>query len=180
MDGKLNGERKIWYPNGKLLCKQNYKMGTLHGKSEWFYPSGQIENEDYYIDGRNAHVSRFYYDSVIVQSSKSRLIKDFFNTEDSLNFVFKRVQPRSERVYDSSGKEIIYRQYNRIGKILSEKLIDPETNISTDIEYGENGLILGISHSRDYKGIGSYIRYDQKGIPVSEGSYGDKSGEIKR
>jgi antitoxin component YwqK of YwqJK toxin-antitoxin module len=177
VDGKLNGERKIWYTNGVLFCKMHYKMDTLNGKSEWFYPSGQIQNEDYFVNGKRAHVSRYYHDSVIVQSDKSRLIEGFYKTEDSLNFVYKRIQPWFETVYDSYGNVIVSREFDRVGKKRSERFTDPEQKFSTRIYYQENGLISEISYDKNYTSHGHFIKYDEKGIPSREGEY-DENGKI--
>lgn len=177
VNGKLNGERKIWYPNGTLFCKQNYLNDTLDGKSEWFYPSGQIYDEDYYLKGKPCNVSRLYYDSTIVQSWKSFLIADFYKTEDSLKFVYNRVQPQYETVFDSYGRAIISREYTRLGKIKQEETIDPDRKFNILIYYHDNGAISSIKYSLNGKNFGHYQTYDEKGFPGKGWDY-DENGEV--
>ena len=165
VSGKRNGERKIWYPNGVLYCTQFYINDTLDGKSEWFYPSGQIYDEDYYIKGRPCNVSRLYYDSTIEKDYKSFLIDEFYKTEDSLEFVYKRIQPQYEIVYDSYGRTIISREYSRIGKIHKEETIDPDKKFRIVIYYHDNGAISSIMYSLNGKNYGHYQTYDENGFP---------------
>jgi len=164
LNGKLNGERKIWYPNGKLFCHQVYINDTLDGKSEWFYQSGQIYDEDYYQKGKPSNVSRLYYDSTIEKGWKKLLIQDFYKTEDSLNFVYKRIQVQYETVFDSDGRAIISRAYNRLGKIQKEETIDPNRNFRTIIYYHNNGLISSIMYSLNGVNFGHYQTYDENGF----------------
>lgn len=177
VNGKLNGERKIWYPNGVLFCKQYYINDSLDGKSEWFYPSSQIYDEDYYLKGKPCNVSRLYYDSTIEQSWKKMLIEDFYKTEDSLNFVYHRVQPLYETVYDSYGRAIISRTYTRLGKIQREVTIDPDRKFRVVIHYHDNGVISSIMYSLNGKNYGHYQTYDKKGFPDRGWDY-DENGDV--
>lgn len=177
VNGKLNGERKIWYPNGTLFCKQNYINDSLDGKSECFYPSGQIYDEDFYLKGRHCNVSRLYYDSTIEQSSKRMLIDYFYKTEDSLNFVYNRIQPQYETVFDSYGRAIISREYTRLGKIHKEETIDPDRKFRIVIYYHDNGAISSIMYSLDDKNYGHYQTYDKNGFPTRGWDY-DGNGEV--
>jgi len=165
VNGKLNGERKIWYPNGVLFGKQDYINDTLNGKSEWFYASGQIYDEDYYHMGKPLNVSRLYYDSTIEKSWKQFLIRDFYKTEDSLNFVYRRIQVQYETVFDSDGREIISREYTRLGKIRKEETIDPNKKFRTVIYYHNNGVVSSIMYSLNGVSFGHYQTYDKNGVP---------------
>lgn len=149
VDGKLDGVREIWYPNGVLFGYQHYKMDSLHGRSMWFYPSGQIQRDDFYINGKYAQVSRFYYESAKHESGK-------------------KPQVRFETVYDSFGNPIIYRVYDSNGSLRSESLIDLVKNTGTNIHYQENGFISDISYTKNHQGSGRYIRYDENGMPLRE------------
>lgn len=180
VNGKLNGERNIWYPNGTLFCKQNYLNDTLDGKSEWFYPSGQIYDEDFYLKGRPCNVSRLYFDSTIEQSWKRILIADFYKSEDSLKFVYNRVQPQYEIVFDSYGRAIISREYTRLGKIHREETIDPDRKFSIVIYYHDNGSISSIMYSLNGKSFGHYQTYDEKGFPERGWDYNENGEEIKQ
>lgn len=176
-NGKINGERKIWYPNGILFCKEFYINDTLDGKAEWFYPSGQIYDEDFYQRGAHCNVSRLYYDSSIDQNSKEGLIETFYKTEDSLNFVFRRIQPQYEIVFDSYGWSILSREYNRAGKIIKEETFDHARKFRTIIYYHENGTIQSVGYSLNENNFGHYQTYNEKGFPDRGWDY-DENGKV--
>jgi antitoxin component YwqK of YwqJK toxin-antitoxin module len=170
VNGKLDGERKIWYPSGVLFCKQFYINDTLDGKSEWFYQSGQIFDEHYYLKGKPCNISRIYYDSTI-------LIDDFYKTEDSLNFLYNRVQPQYEIVFDSYGRAIISREYTQLGKIYKEETINPDRKFSVVIYYHDNGVISSIMYSLNGKNYGHYQTYNENGFPDRGWNY-DENGKV--
>lgn len=176
VNGKLNGERKIWYPNGNIFCRQFYINDTLDGKSEWFYESGQIYDEHYYQKGRQLNVSRIYYDSTIKKSWRQMLIRDFYKTQDSLNFVYKRIQAQYETVFDSYGRAVISREYTRLGKIHKEETIDPDRKFRTVIYYHDNGVISSIMYSLNGVNFGHYQTYDENGFPSRGWDY-DENGK---
>jgi len=179
LNGKLDGERRIWYPSGKLFCKQFYLNDSLDGKSEWFYESGQIYDEDYFQKGKPINVSRFYFDSTIEKNWKELLIRDFYETEDSLNFVYNRIQARYETVFDSYGRAIISREYNRIGKIQYEQIADYDRNFRTTIYYHDNGLVSSIMYSLNQVEFGHYQAYDKNGVPTHGWDYDEKGKRIQ-
>ena len=175
-NGKLDGERKIWYPNGQLFCRQFYINDSLDGRSEWFYPTGQLYEEEYYLKGKLSNVGRLYFDSSIHLGWKNLLINRFYKTEDSLTFVYKRIQTQYERVYDLDGRIIILREYTRLGKICKEETIDPDKRYRVVIYYHENGMMSSIMYSLNGKNYGHYQTYDEKGR-LSRGWDYDEEGK---
>jgi antitoxin component YwqK of YwqJK toxin-antitoxin module len=157
LNGKLNGERKIWYPNGNLYCKQTYINDTLDGKSVWFYESGQIYDEDYFLKGKPCNVSRLYFESS----------KDYSN---------KKLQTQYETVFDSFGEAILSREYTQQGKIYKEVTIDPIKKFKTVIYYHENGMISSIMYSLNGITFGHYQTYNENGFPLRGWDY-DENGK---
>jgi antitoxin component YwqK of YwqJK toxin-antitoxin module len=49
----LEGERKIWYPNGQLMCSEFYQNGSRDGHSQWYYKTGLIKEDAFYDKGKN-------------------------------------------------------------------------------------------------------------------------------
>ena len=84
-----------------------------------------------------------------------------------------------ETVFDSIGKEIVSREYTRLGKIRSELFIDPEKNRVTGIYYHENGLVSEISYQQNFVSRGHYIRYDSNGLPSRETDHDENGKELK-
>ncbi len=62
VDGKLNGERRLYWPNGKLMAKENYKMNRMDGDYISLYESGSNESQGKYKDNLQEGVWAFYYE----------------------------------------------------------------------------------------------------------------------
>jgi antitoxin component YwqK of YwqJK toxin-antitoxin module len=105
------------------------------------------------------------------------LIRDFYKTEDSLIFTYHRIQAQYETVFDSKGRAIISREYSRVGKIVKEETINPDTKFCILIYYHDNGAISSIMYTLDGKTFGHYQEYDEKGFPERGWDY-DKDGEV--
>ena len=52
IDGKLNGEIKSFYTDGKLLKVESYKTGKKSGKVVMYAPNGKVVNQSSFIDGK--------------------------------------------------------------------------------------------------------------------------------
>ncbi|WP_299116037.1 toxin-antitoxin system YwqK family antitoxin [uncultured Winogradskyella sp.] len=50
-NGKLNGERKVFYETGVIAEIANYKQGKLHGESKWFFKSKKPLRQSIYQSG---------------------------------------------------------------------------------------------------------------------------------
>ena len=88
---------------------------------------------------------------------------------------YRRVQVQSEIIYDHLGREILYRQYSRQGKLTVEDIYQPERNLTTNIYYHKNGQIKSIGYRLNYEDYGHYQEYDADGNPTKSWDY-DQSG----
>lgn len=73
------------------------------------------------------------------------------------------------------GNLIINREYSRLGKIVSEWLIDPDRDFVTYIYYHENGSQRSIGHTLKGVDVGRYQEYDPNGVPTKSWDY-DENG----
>jgi antitoxin component YwqK of YwqJK toxin-antitoxin module len=183
-NGKLNGERTMWFPDGKLLGKQFYIDGLLNGKSQWFYPSGQIHDEEYYLKGMPYNVHKNYWDSNMMndytQKQREGLIEIILNGNDSTDLVLlNRVNLRTEFVYNAEGKIIISRYYSILGKLESEFFIETDRKHVTAIRYHNNGSIFSIQYSLNSENYGHFQSYDENGIPKEGWDYDENGEKIK-
>jgi len=48
VDGKLQGEKKDFNKDGKLISLENYKDGLLNGKTTRYYTNGTVKKEEFY------------------------------------------------------------------------------------------------------------------------------------
>ncbi|HMB99639.1 MAG TPA: hypothetical protein VKN14_01240 [Flavobacteriaceae bacterium] len=58
--GKLDGERLVYYENGQIAQKENYKNGELNGVSYWYAEDGILIKEMLYENGELHGLSKYY------------------------------------------------------------------------------------------------------------------------
>lgn len=58
--GELEGEKLVFYPNGKTAEKSNYNNGKLEGKSIWYAENGKVLKEFQYSNDELNGVSKYY------------------------------------------------------------------------------------------------------------------------
>lgn len=63
----LQGERKYYYPNGKVESIEHYQNGVFQGKYQKFYEDGSIQVEQEYTDGVLEGLSIAYYPNGVVK-----------------------------------------------------------------------------------------------------------------
>lgn len=176
VNGKRHGERKLWYPDGKLRCREFYINDTLDGKATWYYPSGQIKEEDFYKMGGHCNVSRSYFNSSDDKYWEV-FYRDFHDIPTSQPLVYKKIQVSSEIVFNAKGRAILSREYNRLGVIENETIIDPDKKRWTRIYYYDNGAIKSIGYTLNGKDYGHYQTYKENGFPDRGWDY-DEHGEV--
>lgn len=177
-DGLRNGIRTVYHRNGNVWGKQLFVNDSLQGKSEWFYSSGQLYDQKFYLKGILINMSRVYHDTTITDRRKQLLIKDFYNTEDSLRKTYSRIQVWMEALYDYNGKIILSREYSRWGKIQNEYVYHAEEKNYTSIHYHDNGQVKVVQHHKDSKDIGHYQEYDKEGNPTKSWDYDANGRQI--
>jgi antitoxin component YwqK of YwqJK toxin-antitoxin module len=59
-EGNLHGERIVYYDNGQIAEKQNYKRGKLHGVSTWYSENNLVLKEFNYVNGDLNGSSKYY------------------------------------------------------------------------------------------------------------------------
>lgn len=60
VDGELNGEFKVFYPDGKLTKKAHYKNGKLDGNSKKYSPKSVLIEDLNYVNGELHGEATFY------------------------------------------------------------------------------------------------------------------------
>lgn len=171
-DGLRNGVRNVYHRNEKIWGKQMFMNDSLQGKSEWFFPSGQLDDQKFYRKGILVNKSRVYFDTSLTDQQKKYLIREFYETEDSLRKTYSRVQVRLETLYDYNGQIVSSTEYSRWGKIQQECFYRHENSTYTVVYYYDNGQVKSVSHFKNYaKPYGHFEEYDQKGNPAKSWDY---------
>ncbi|MEY4289074.1 MAG: hypothetical protein RLZZ30_1162 [Bacteroidota bacterium] len=179
LDGRRNGVRKIWFPNGVLFCKQTFFHDTLTGKSEWFYSSGQLRVEEFYMMGKRCNTYRAYFDTTINESNILESIDKLNVPDETMKSKPKEVQVKYEVVFNSSGKAILNKQYCSSGKLLKEETFIPEQSFSTIIQYYENGSVNSIGYQLNGVNYGHYQEFDIHGYLKRSWEYDEDGNVIK-
>lgn len=58
--GLLEGERFVYYKNGQVAEKQNYKHGKLDGDSVWYSENAVVLKQFVYVNGELHGLSKYY------------------------------------------------------------------------------------------------------------------------
>lgn len=175
--GLKNGNRTIYHRNGKIFGKQVFINDSLQGKSEWFFPSGQLYDQKFYRKGILINMSRVYHDTTVTDRMKQFLIRDFYQTEDSLRKTYSRIQVWLEALYDYHGQIVASKEYSRWGIIERENFYHHNDSTYTSVFYHPNGQVHTVSHLKNYtQVVGHYQEYDPEGNPTRSWDY-DANGK---
>lgn len=103
--GKLQGERLVYYENGQIAQKENYKDGKLHGVSLWYAEDGVLIKEMLYENGELHGLSKYY-------SPEGDLI---------IQGVYKRAKKHGIWKYYENGKLVDEKNFSPEGKLKKKK-----------------------------------------------------------
>lgn len=114
---KRVGNWQYFYPNGKIMLKENYKVGKLHGKQLIFYPDGTITETSFYKSGLKDGITSKY-------SSKGILIEEIAYKNNKPNGVAKYFELNGNLKETGSyknGKRVGKWEYFMDGEIATEQ-----------------------------------------------------------
>ncbi len=63
VDGTLQGERKLYYPNGTIQIVEHYEGGLFHGLYQTYYPNGTLKLEGEYVNNKMEGIWKGYYET---------------------------------------------------------------------------------------------------------------------
>lgn len=140
-NGKLHGERLLWYSNGNLLSKQFYQNDTITGKSYWYFHSGQLMREEEYAGKRLVNVYREYFDTthMYVQYVLAG-IKD-------KQKITRELLIKNETLYDTTGRCIYIKEFSGPGKLLKMYYWDKNKNQRVMISYNNHKGIADTTYN---------------------------------
>lgn len=62
-DGKLDGERTLYFESGKIMVKEHYKNGVYTGPYQSYYENGGLESEGQFADNARTGLWKLYFDN---------------------------------------------------------------------------------------------------------------------
>ena len=144
LNGKTNGELKIWFENGQIREISNWKKGIQEGMYEVYYENGQLEEKVNWINGkRNGKLERWYK-----------------NGQKEQEIFFKNGQ--------EDGDVLQWHQNGKTKAILKYISGKPDGKVTT---YFENGQIKAEGFYKDGIRNGMFIEYDINGKTINKINY---------
>ena len=132
LNGKLTDSRIIYFPNGNLMFKGNYKDGLPDGIFETYYSNGQLKSLMHFDNGIKVKNEFEYEDTSHFYSNKNTGIN---YSQNCINVI---------RNYNNSGKLILEKKLDRNNILISEKTYDTSGNNLIDIHFNSEGYIENI------------------------------------
>ena len=106
-DTILNGETLLYYENGQIARKHEYKNGKLFGQDSIFYNSGALRSMYQWYDSVLIHSSFTYYDSLV--PTLLAIGKDTVAMEYPI--------PKVYTYHNSNGEGAFFAEYNINGTV---------------------------------------------------------------
>ena len=108
-DGVVSGNKRIYYPNGKIYKVIPYYKNIANGRRIFYYENGNIKEDYYYVDGKEQGEGKIYY-----ENGQVSLIENYFNGKLEGQY----------QIYDRDGKIIQQGIYKDGQKITETNLQD--------------------------------------------------------
>lgn len=132
VNGELQGTKKSYYANGKLLSEQEYQDNKLNGVSKEFYPSGNLKS---YAEYKDDHIDGLYI--TYFDAADKIVEKEGYARNDSIFGAYYTYYPNGEMETISN--------LNNEGKRVSEVSFYPNGRKEKEIFF-HNGLPLIINN----------------------------------
>lgn len=167
---KLNGENKIFYPNGQLSIKTYYKDGELHGEFLYYNEKGALEQKKHFKDGKLVDTYTSYYE---VGEELPRFIIPYKadKVQDKATEYFANGKIYSEIPFKDGERHGVEKTFYQNGKVSNEvthvdgKLQGPYKSYFPDGKISETGTY------KDGLLQGPYATYYSDGTLQSEANY---------
>ena len=202
INGKLDGERKVWYPNGQLMYSEYYKEGERHGDFRRFHSNGQLMYSEYYKEGKRDGDFKGFHSNGQLEYSRSyknqkregafyeyyptgQLEKEDYYLNDKRYNVSRTYYDSTYSNYSKDYLSRIYLTadslnyaYNRI-QVRREIVYDHDGNVLIIREYRRLGGIDYEVYNAPNNGIRTFIYYHKNGN-VSSIAYSKENKDFGR
>lgn len=161
-NGKLQGNRKIYFSNGVLQQETNYVNGIQEGEQSSYSRNGQLLTKMIWEKGEIVH-SVYWYDTSFIERKMSTLFTDL--TKSTENIPPARIQIQSEGWFDTETKNRHSFVYYRSGVLQREHFSFAGDLIKHSCEFFESGILQ------------SDVNYFKKG-DITEEKHWDEKGNM--
>lgn len=137
VEGKLNGERKIFYPSGSLEIRENYSNNKLNGSYTVYHKNGNPLLESSYSENILAGIVKKFYESGAIMEEVQ-----FENNEENGPFVeyYENGNKKWEGTYLNGDNEFgLLLKYDEEGVLVRKMMCDSIAICRTFWEIEESG-----------------------------------------
>ena len=122
-DGKLNGTKKIFYMNGKVMEEGDFLSNQRNGLTKWFTEEGKISLEYNYIYGSLEGIQKSYYKDGLLNSETT--YKNNFMEGQYNEFFEDGKTLKLSGNYSNDKKNGSWKEYDKDGNVVkTEKFKD--------------------------------------------------------
>lgn len=136
-NGKLNGKREMFYPNGNVEINENYLNDQLTGTYKSYFEDGTLSQEANYLNGMMEGLIKTYYPD---GSLKEEVMMIANNENGPFKEYHKNGQVKWEGQYLNGDNEFgELKEYNEAGELIKKMTCDSMARCTTTwtIEKGE-------------------------------------------
>lgn len=172
VNGRREGNWKLYYPSGKLKKTYDYKNGDLHGKMIEYHENGQIYNEDNYIADELNGEYKYYY-----ENGKLEFLGNYMDNKRHGKLVSYSINGELQQIrYYDRGVLLSYSYLDKDGKEVEPiKIGLGTTTFTTYYQSGKKSILQTRMNGELH---GKYIKYYPNEKIAEEEVYelGDRNG----
>lgn len=180
VNGKLQGERLLWYPDGTLESRQNFREGLREGVFLWYTRLGQLETREKFKNGHSVDTTTHWFSTDTTGQLISYYSTSPSTTNNSPKKPYSSTRISVRHIYNQEGRIMSSVNFSPTGNITSESFYDPKTRIGTIRYYHTNGLVSSEVYRKNWIGPGSYIDWNEHGQLVQTGKINANGAIIRR
>lgn len=178
-NGKREGEFKIWYPNGILDIQRFYKNGREEGEAVEWYVSGNISSRTMYKNGKKDGLTEAWHENGVLRLKC--YYKDDIEDGEEIHW-YDNGNMASKATYKDGHKVGAYNMWYDTGEKSAEIVFDEKKkNLSHWKEWYENGNLAGEYDQLKHRFVGERkVYYDNGQIKqLTNYKHGEKEGPEK-
>jgi len=158
LDGELEGQVHLFYPDQSLQGEMYYKKGRLHGPSKYYSRDGILLSISWFFEGKKEGISYRYYVNGAIFSEEKYVSGELQGVQ---KYFYEDGQLQSEASYEDGkphGVAYLYWPNGELKRIIhfqnglkhgQEKIWDEEGNLTDNDYYHLGERIIKISDTKD-------------------------------
>ena len=128
-NGKLQGIRELFFPDGKVKVREHYTQGQISDLYEYFFPNGKLQLQGQYVDGAMYGIWKKY-------NEEGKLLEEVTMVENEEMGPFTEYYPdgklQTEGTYlHGPNEDGILKMYDESGQLYKTMLCDSGRCVTT-------------------------------------------------